>query len=443
MQAATYSYHTFYFPFLWDCGEKASAFSASLVARGWQPDDLLAPDEIEVETDTAQIYQAFQYFTKPARNSIFGLGQGIVKNYCYCPEKVHDKAFYHIEKNGEVFDLPLHALRLKLFNTGIGLLIFETENQAYPSMDAVKKINAYGRRTFAPYLSDTNLLCADVLGIRYAKDHMEYTNLKETFAEKNATVKTTFIPQFIVTLLGDTICPAVDDRMFVTTLVNDAAYFNQVSQYETDADAAADLYEFIYIDTPGACSCPTEEMRRKILEKSVYARWMECGTLHAVSHYSFVCITGERADARENVYYSVIQPFLIQYTQMVSIVLAQRASIIAFDALAADLSAGFEKKGRNLKRKKLLQLLFLQEKYIAFQNQLMNVELTCQDQGIELYEALQNSLYIEKSNCHLSGEIERLYEAANVNQAYTFNKLALWIAILAIIVPILTEFLFK
>ena len=114
MQNEIYSYHTFYFPFSWDCAKRdMHAYAASLYAREWQNQDVRDDAFQTGENVDAALYQAMQYFTKPAQNAIFGLGKGIVENYTLCPEKIHDTAFYHIEKNGAVYDLPLHAIRGK------------------------------------------------------------------------------------------------------------------------------------------------------------------------------------------------------------------------------------------------------------------------------------------------------------------------------------------
>ena len=68
---------------------------------------------------------------------------------------------------------------------------------------------------------------------------------------------------------------------------------------------------------------------------------------------------------------------------MLTLVLAQRATVIVLQDAASRLS----NKGKD-------KLINLQKKYVALQNQLLLFEVTPQEQGIEMYQLLRQQLYL-------------------------------------------------
>lgn len=171
------------------------------------------------------------------------------------------------------------------------------------------------------------------------------------------------------------------------------------------------------------------------LNSAIYKRWLgkrgEDITLWGITHNSFMGITSVDAD------YLVEIPFLYLYTEMLALCISQRASILRFDYIASELSSGFEKKGRNLRARKIRELIVLQEKYIAFLNQFMNCEITSQEQGIEIYNMLQEKTGIEKALSHLSEEIRVMYEEAGVIQNYNLGRYGALVAVIALIIQII------
>ncbi len=75
-------------------------------------------------------YSAYQYFNNAARSVIFTLENNdkqSVTCYRYMPELFKNKNHgvkYVIRKGNQEFSLPINGIRLKLYNTGIGLLIY-------------------------------------------------------------------------------------------------------------------------------------------------------------------------------------------------------------------------------------------------------------------------------------------------------------------------------
>ncbi len=439
-----YSSHVFLFPFIWE-NEKNSFFKYCSVAEkaGWENIDVKSNDEIlprkTEKISVEEKFQQMQYFTHSAQKIVFNLGSDYAKNY----EFPFSEGFYELSKDDLVYKLELKSINLKICNTGVGILYFETANNTYCDIDSVKKINEYGRRIFPPYFADSisedgekiktiPYIVADE--IRLVVDGKECkTSFKKDFiVERNFDVN--YIPDFLSAFIPECkengVFPAIDDRMFVCCVVNDKQYSSLVLKYDSDSisereahNIAMDFFEYVNVDLPGDCTCPTKEMLYSLLSSSVYSRWGSKGTLYAVTNHSFMCLsTGEAVHINDN--------FLNLYALMVVVALSQRASIIYFDSLSSLISNPFSNGKKKINNRKLL---LLQEKYIAFLNQYMNIELTCQEQGSELYEMMKNVMAINVDNERLQNQIERLYEAANVSQDSKFNKWAVFFALFAII----------
>ena len=82
----------------------------------------------------------------------------------------------------------------------------------------------------------------------------------------------------------------------------------------------------------------------------------------------------------------IINTFLELYTELACLVLLQRSSILQFQLFATCLTEGLEKSKNKLTQKRINQLLTLQERYIAFQNQLLLFEVSPQEQAVDLYK---------------------------------------------------------
>lgn len=436
-----YSYHTFYFPFVWNMKsieyeEYVERFSATL----WQcTNDNIEENTDAFDADIEKKYRKYHYFSRSAREIIGGMGGNFVTNLSYDPEHVHNNAKYIIKTKEKTYELLLNGIKLKIYNTGIAIFIFECKNTSHTTIDDVKCINEYGRRLYAPFLGASSVMCADKIGIKY-EDRQSMVDLESKFSVDAKGIKNiNYIPEFITELLPSTvqknIFPAIDDRMFIACLVNDKEYSQKIINYPSEEEISADLYEFIFVNKPSFCGCSCLEERLNQLNSAIYKRWLgkrgEDITLWGITHNSFMGITSVDAD------YLVEIPFLYLYTEMLALCISQRASILRFDYIASELSSGFEKKGRNLRARKIRELIVLQEKYIAFLNQFMNCEITSQEQGIEIYDMLQEKTGIEKALSHLSEEIRVMYEEAGVIQNYNLGRYGALVAAIALIIQII------
>lgn len=470
-----YSYHTFLFPFLYIENKKSSFSSFFDKNERWENTNLSFDSsgefnknkKIKDEKDKILDYALYQYFNFPTRKVIFGEDNDIVKNYLLFDKNKTEKfsGKYIIEKDNEKFELSLYSIKLKIFNTGVGVLIFELENYNYKNVESVEKINEYGRRVAVPFIVNANdkncFLCADKITIKSNSEELAVAKIKEDFEtiKSNDMIYTKgtyhYISDVVKEILnigaeekdfnfGESIkkadkkkfdiIPVIDDRMFVACIIRDAGFVAEIKgnsgyDYKSDFEKAKELYALSFIDVVDS-SCQNKYMIKDLLNKHIYDRWIEYGTIHAITHHSLICVTGDDDFLKD----TVINPFLTQYIEMAIISIVQRASMIKFSKQASEISTKYKKS----KNKIIKKIISLQEDYTAFKNQLLLFELTPQEQGIEIYEMLKDSLYISRESDGIESQIQNLYEVANVRQQYNFNKIALIISLVAALLTVLS-----
>lgn len=154
------SYHTFAFPFIWEkSGLSLEDISDSFLQNVyWSCDDF--KDEWELPKQRAAsaeerrlLYAEYQYFYPAVRYTLYGIGTPPASHrFTFRPERQEDSynrnagMEYVIECEAKTYRLNLNGIRLRLYNTGVGILVFECENTSHLSLTDVKAINEYGRR---------------------------------------------------------------------------------------------------------------------------------------------------------------------------------------------------------------------------------------------------------------------------------------------------------
>ncbi len=478
IMSGVFSYHTFILPFIWNAegSNKKSvdrfcdcfANNPNWVCTDFEQEHMLNTNvELLSDADAYLLYAEYQYFNPAARRAIYGFGAEIVHNYCFNPAAVRNKGRYIIEAKGETYTLITNAIRLRIYNTGVALFVLECENPRggeyahQNNKDAVKNINDYGRRICMPFLPNKAngyfTVCADKLTLSidgvgdFFEDYMSFAHSINSTADIYGRVCLTHMCDFIKKLLGygsdcvfssnsnhavddkDVfyIYPAIDDRMFVACVVFDkelSEHYCKVA-YSPNDETSKDLYELAFVDHKGGCSCMNDDMRSELLEKHVYRRWVGCseGTVITVANQSLISVTD---------YEPTVNSFITQYYQLCCLCLAQRASIINFQREATTISQSIEKQGHSINTATITRILDLQERFVAFQSQLSFAEVTSQEQGIDLYNMIMESFYIEKERGELGSQLESLYAAANTNLDFTLNKVATVMAFVAFILSL-------
>jgi hypothetical protein len=191
-----YSYHTFIFPFMWKMNDdkkkndkkkndkKKNEYDEFVKYfeenkywddTNWK-DSTTIPDSMQYELLT--LYKEYQFFFPYVRKSLYGYDGGIVRNFSFKPVQNSTNATYTIIKTKEGkefrYDLDITSIQLKIYKTGVALFIMqckydkkvqtkkydedkniwiEQEEYTVSHFEAVKNINDYGRRIFAPFIS--------------------------------------------------------------------------------------------------------------------------------------------------------------------------------------------------------------------------------------------------------------------------------------------------
>ena len=192
--------------------------------------------------------------------------------------------------------------------------------------------------------------------------------------------------------------------------------------YLYDDELSDQLYALAYIDG-GDATCQSKVMRKKLLQETIYDRWIDWGTIHTVTHNGFGCIASDGAP-----YESVIMPFLTEYMEMMALVLLQRNLLLEFHKEAKDLSIQFDSE----------ELENLQKKYVKFKTQVLLFEVTPQEQGYEIYRLMQKQLYIDEEKEKLDDIMNSLYEVANVKHSIQLNITVKWLTGIAVILALLS-----
>lgn len=463
MTELPYSYHTFIFPFTWDNEQDKFTTNNSSEWKNLSPgsnwhltnwDEGNKPPSATKSNNGEYLkdYASYQYFNSYARNLVFGIGENsLVRNYEY---ELNDNPItdiigeYIIEHSNEKFKLAVRAIKLKLLSNGVGILYFELEYYGEKINDCTKeseflrkddnktikdvnKINEYGRRIMLPYIykgkDKSHPLVADKITLKiYGKEEFgeNYHNFKKINQEHlDGSDKLVFddIPLFIKNLLNKiNISPAIDDRMFVCCLLRDNTISKDIQEKNTEYSYLSQchdksensisniLYTFAFIEnTP---TCQNANMKKDILEKSIYARWIDYGTIYGVTHHSLICVTSEN----ETVLDPVIKPFVNQYVQMAIIALLQRVSLLRLSKMAGNTTNSFHGNGE-ISHREIQKVLQLHEEYVRCQNQILLFEVTSQEQGMELFEMFLEQLYIEREKNALETQLNNLYEIASGN----------------------------
>lgn len=490
-----YSYHTFLFPFIWKTEpeitlgkfEEILQIGKNWTERKWdvmmQAQDV-SKDE-KKKDEWFQNYAAYQYFTTAANNAIFNAdGMGVVR--CYVLNKKN--GIYNIRKNKETLTLQINQIRLNVYEAGIAIMIFELEynpeSESDRTLDNVNKINEYGRRINFPFLMESSHpLCADWISVQFdgSKEIKEdflgtAKNIKKHIQgdEKGCRCSLNYVMKPIQDILDGgqkiitsnpahrdkygkfLIKPCTDDRMFVCCAIQDAAlsqelkgvgsegisFLKDVNVRKADGDGdettlSSRLYKLIFVEN--SLTCQDNTMKQELLKACVYRRWINYGTVHGMTHHSFVMVNNGKDIPS-------INAFLTEYVQMAILALAQRSVLLMLEDEAAEISNSFSDE-TVISHEELEEIERLQEKYVKIQNQLLLSEITVQEQGVELYEMLREQLYIKKNMDDLDGEMNNLRDISNIANARLerqsdadeenkFNMLGLLMGLLALVEPL-------
>ena len=455
-----YSYHTFILPFIW---EKSPAETKRALEEqylfwkdkfkkdnNWEEMYIFRDGKVICPEDMDQFYKEYKYFHPHICKSIYGnmedrdqSGTSIVTSFELKPKGNRLKGTYTIIVNEKSYNLEVGAVEVKLYNTGIGLYVLKCANREKTHFDlqSVKDINDYGRRITLPVRKD-NPICAKEL-ILNIEDYETFDEDWREIDERVIAKRTDSLEYISKTVTGvlkskdSDIALGLDDRMYVVAWVTDECEVRRFIgiekhpngyAFKEDTDVSKSLYELAAVDHADSCTCQSFEMRKALLEKYVYQRWLDYGSIYTVSAQGMIAVSSA-AEGTSNAF--IVENFRTQYCQLVCLCLAQRTSIVNFSRIANRISRGIEENNTTLKREDREEMMALQERYIAFITQIDTTQASPEEQGIELYNMIRSALNTETEKATLCEQLQSLNELARSAQSFRFNIWACVIAAMA------------
>ena len=395
------SYHIFLFPFWY--GE-----TFLIDEKNWVRD--------EFTLSSIDTFNQHAYFHDYAEKAMFDKDGSIVRKYNFnLPEKSTYTICAAQNCMNYEYTLKIDKIGLHIYDSqiGVGILSFHLANYNEASTDRdILRINDFGRRVHPQFLSldkETQMpTLASVNGAFLAKE-IRLTLGAEIISEDfTAYLGLPFskihTARHIAHFTGDTqITPAIDDRMFVVSFFDNLSKIDNLKHYDKSEKqyhyCINDFwYEYVFVDNNGK-TCQSITMQADLIKKATYDRWIEnmnsgktAGTLYGVTRYSFVALG---------------DPFVLKYIQtlyfeMVVLCLAQQTAILRFSDTIVKLS---EKPKKEINAANVSNLYW---DYIQFINRLFFREVTAQDQGVEIYEMLQDKMNLRREMKDLDGEINEL-----------------------------------
>jgi hypothetical protein len=178
-------------------------------------------------------------------------------------------------------------------------------------------------------------------------------------------------------------------------------------------------YQFMFVDGLSK-TCQNELLQQKLAATHTYDRWVESYSLIGVTRYSFVMMTAPLDELKKPDVNAAFLPdyFTTIYFRMVSLVLLQRSMILDYSEKITRIDFNVtnvkEKEKENYIAENFIKVRDIYENYRSFINKVYFREVTAQEQGIELYDMLQEHLRVEKQAKELEKEFDELHRLMNL-----------------------------
>ena len=425
-----YSYHNFMFPFQWEIegyGNKPFSDQINLrnieFSQGSNWERIIVPT---VENEVDDLYNERNYFYEFVHDALYDTGKSnTLIWHCERKEPQHSDVFYAIESGDKLYELKVDAINLNLYSTGVGVLTFYLYNEKYPDPADVLKINQVGRRVFPPYINSVKDRIEIAKSIEIKGLHSCETGYREDFSRYTNKTKCNKPASFIENMILEAatniqLKPVIDDRMFVQCWYKNDEWTNEFNGKE---GYPSHWYEFVFVDNLGNPTCQNKDMKKSLLKEATYERWQNYGSLYGISRYSMVLLTNNDCPNYLLTYFESM------YARMAELILVQKASVLRFSGEVTNISNIDNKKGFGEKASSLYK------EYIRFVNQIHFREVSAQDQGIELYQKLYNTMNLGEQVKKLDEEIEELYNYVSLSEDRENNStisLLTWIATIAV-----------
>ena len=391
------------------------------------------------ESDSDVLYNERNYFYEFVHDALYDNGEDktLIRHF-ERKEPKHDDVTYIIDCGNHIYNLKVAYINLNLYSTGVGVLAFFLYNDKYPEPEHIFRINQSGRRLFPPFLAcvqfrDIGIIAhsIEIKGLHgresgYKEDFNSYTN--KTPSNQPATFITDMIHEIAKNI---DLKPVIDDRMFVQCWYKNDDWAKRFYDNSEDFRNSSHWYEFVFVDDLNAMSCQNTDMQKIIIEEATYERWQKKKSLYGISRYSMVLLTETQCPD------FLLTNFETMYSRMAEVILIQNASVLRFSSEVTNLSNRDERSGFSE------NVSSLYKEYIRFVNQIHFREISAQDQGIEMYQRLYETMNLKEHVEKLDDEIGELYNYVVLREDHKSNNtmsLLTWIATIAVPITVVTGF---
>jgi len=456
------SKHIFLFPFRWDVkkgnifensGISMEDYEKELKTLGWKDEEYYNNNIDHLD------YNEFQYFYPFVRDALYDFNvknENIIRHLEYPTNVDTDSYTITFSKNEKIrsIELKVKFLLLNLYTTGIGIISYQLWNDSYPDFEDILAINEFGRRVYPPYCTEnfnldhvrSNLIAQNIrlkVGLSVYED--DFNDFLDD-DNRNAVLRNEEqkLPDYIVNLLISpqnkdvTIQPILDDRMFVICWYKGdekvtpelwREEVNHKNEHCYGYTNSEQWYKYVYIDAHVA-SVHNKVLRYEQLNASTYARFIEykyegkpSPTIYGITRYSMVSYSSDS--------FLIGNHTMTIYYKMIELCLVQRASIVHFSSMVSQTTNLFNQKEDFDKEEVKKRIDKLYRDYIRFINKFYIREITHQEQGIEMYNMMMNSMNIHNQIKELDDEIAELHQYANTIEQQKQTEQANRISLLA------------
>lgn len=405
------SYHIFYFPFIVKHdGEEDSivkALNTSTFGMFWKR---------KKQVDEEEYYDERMYYHHFVHNALYDNGNNLF--YTTFSRKKKDFSYdyslvLHYESTGalsnqlkfiikakgeELYKLDIDKITLDYYFTNVCVFSLHIRNDKYLSQQDILDINYYGRTLYN--LVDKEKVYNEFYGPNYKTSEYDINDKKlyNLYGHIRELLKSFFKE---ANINGDLLqfMPVFDNKMYVN-----CCYLNSElsDKYKNDSIQALSnemfWQNFIEIDNDSDFGCQNFEMRKSLTQENSYLRWQGYGTLYGITDRSFVCLC-----PCEKFSETVLLPHMQTiYSQMVKLVLVQRASLLAFSDNISKINFNVD----NIVAADLISKIY--RNYIVYIKKLYFINVTSQIQGVELYEKLHNTFNIKEHIESFDDELSKM-----------------------------------
>ncbi|ODS41412.1 MAG: hypothetical protein A7315_06290 [Candidatus Altiarchaeales archaeon WOR_SM1_79] len=377
--------------------------------------------------DNTNNYNEFYYFHPFIRRAIFNKYKEANIEYLTRTDYKELEVEYFEGNSTKTITTEIKSIDLHIFENQIGLLTITTEQTNPISFEEVLRYNDIVRRIYPPYFDNGSLesvkRISKMLPIKVSlkgnnPDLVENfpDSILPTENEERRYDDTVYISRIIEGILSPLelkkrknmelkkgkfyFTHYADERMFILSYYSDAHLSGNIKESKS-FENSDDWYRFIFVDG-GYIGIENDEMKKELLNKHTYSRWLNYGTLFGMSRYSFVMLCDDSGFSRG----FLKQQMKSMYYQISLIVLLQHAMLLKFEEDVNHLTEEF--RLRKLSKDNKTMAENLHGDFIKFMNKYWTNEITPQEQGIEIYNQFRELTNITELFNEVKTEISEL-----------------------------------